>query len=29
MADKLDFYDWKISFMAAEEDFKFINDVNV
>ena len=28
-ADKLDYYDWKISFMAHEEDFKFINDVKI
>ena len=25
-ADKLDYYDWKISYLAGEEDFKFIND---
>ena len=26
LADKLDYYDWKISFLADEEDFRFIND---
>lgn len=29
MADKLDFYDWKISFLAEEEDFKIVNDLKV
>mmetsp|Transcript_23967 Transcript_23967/g.32112 ORF Transcript_23967/g.32112 Transcript_23967/m.32112 type:complete len:93 (-) Transcript_23967:1937-2215(-) len=28
-ADKLDYYDWKISLMAEEEDFKLINDVKI
>lgn len=28
-ADKLDYFDWKISYMAEEEDFKFINDVKI
>ena len=28
-ADKLDYYDWKISYMAEEEDFKIINDVEI
>ena len=28
-ADKLDCFDWKISFMAEEEDFKIINDVEI
>merc|ERR1712187_362781 len=26
VTDKLDQYDWKMSFLADEEDFKFIND---
>ena len=26
LADKMDYYDWKISFLADEEDFRFIND---
>ena len=29
LADKLDYFDWKISFMAEEEDFKFINDPKI
>ena len=29
VADKLDYFDWKISFMAEAEDFKFINDIKV
>ena len=28
-ADKLDYYDWKLSYMANEDDFKFINDLKV
>ena len=28
-ADKLDYFDWKISFLAEEEDFRIINDVEV
>ena len=28
-ADKTDYYDWKISFMAGEEDWKLINDVKI
>ena len=26
VADKLDMYDWKMSFLADEEDFKMFND---
>ena len=26
VADKLDYFDWKMSFLADEEDFAFIND---
>ena len=26
VADKLDQYDWKMSFLADEEDFKMFND---
>lgn len=26
LADKMDFYDWKICILADEEDFKFMND---
>jgi len=29
LADKLDFYDWKVSFMAEEEDFKIVNDIKI
>ena len=28
-ADKLDYYDWKVSLMTDEEDFKLINDVKI
>lgn len=29
VADKLDYFDWKISLMANEADFKMINDVKI
>ena len=29
VADKLDSYDWKLSLLADEDDFKFINNVNI
>ena len=29
VADKLDFYDWKISFMALEDDFRIVNDIDI
>ena len=29
IADKLDYFDWKMSFLADEEDFQFINDSKV
>ena len=28
-ADKLDYFDWKLSFMAEEEDFKLMNDTKI
>ena len=28
-ADKLDYYDWKVSLMTDEEDFKLINDMKI
>lgn len=29
VADKLDYFDWKISFMALEEDFRILNDIKI
>ena len=29
VADKLDYFDWKISFMALEEDFRIVNDIEI
>ena len=29
LADKLDYYDWKICILSEEEDFKFMNDTKL
>ena len=29
VADKMDYFDWKISLLADEEDFRFINDTKL
>ena len=29
VADKLDYFDWKISFMALEDDFRIVNDIEI